>query len=442
MNWPLRLTPIEELFFIDDRPAYPCCGFLRARLSGELDQARMEAAIRATLPRHPLLTAHIERHGSGLVWVPAQDSLPAIAWSLSSPPEGFPAASQIDLRTETGLRLQGYRHGSESALYFQFHHAVCDGIGIFQLLHEILLEYAAAQERPAFPFDHWDRARRGIFARPLTQQLSLIPQHLRNLRTVSRFIRRSPSALCSHPAAPHHDPPGSGHPATVTARLTSEETVAVQQAARRLGVTVNDLLLRDLFLALQAWRKAQGFHAPDHWLRLLVPVNLRTPADGEVPASNILSLVFLDRCGLNFDDPDALLRGVSDEMNGYKQRHMGQMLPLALALGRHLPGGLKKHVWANKCLVSSMLSNLGKLFEHSPLRGADGRLVAGEVTLQSVEVFPPVRPHMQAAFAVGTYAGLLWATLHHDARAISQTQAHALMNAFHQQVLSSSATTA
>ena len=205
-----------------------------------------------------------------------------------------------------------------------------------------------------------------------------------------------------------------------------------------MNVTVNDLLLRDLFLAHHEWRKLQDIHRSNDWLRLAVPINLRAPGNHHFPASNILSMVFLDRSDLNFDDPRALLHGVSHEMKRHKQRHMGQMLPLALALGRRLPGGLKKHIWANKCLVSSVLSNLGKLFENSPLRGTGGRLVAGNITLQSAEMLPPIRPYMQAAFAAGAYAGRLWVTLHFDSRAMSRIQAHELMSAFHRRILSSS----
>lgn len=442
MNWPLPLTPIEELFFTDDRPAYPSCCFLRAGFSGCFDPGKLEATIRATIQRHPLLTAKVERRGSGLVWVPAEKPLPSIVWQVQPGPDGFPPAVRIDLLAEMGIRFLVHQHDSGSALYIQFHHAVCDGVGIFQLLHEILLGYAGSREssvaqKPGLDLERWDRARRGVFALPIAKQLVLATRHFMNLWSVLQFVRKSPSALRPHPAEPHDGAPAGDYPAATTVRLTSEETTALQNAAGRLRVTVNDLLLRDLFMAVHEWRKSQDIHGSNQCLRLAVPVNLRAPGEHDVPVSNILSMVFLDRCDLNFDDPNALLRGVSHEMKRHKQRHMGQILPLALALGRNLPGGLKKHIWANKCLVSSLLSNLGKLFENSPLRGACGRLVVGNVTLHSVEVLPPVRPHMQAAFVVGTYAGQLWATLRYDLRALSRAQAHDLMSHFHRRVLSS-----
>ncbi len=332
----------------------------------------------------------------------------------------------------------------ESTLFIHFHHAVCDGVGIFQFLHEILLEYAAAhgpvEQIPRLDFDRWERLRRGPFALPIAQQLTFAARQFMNLWAVPGFMQRLPSALLSHPAEPHDGAPAASDASfTGAVRLTSNETSALQQAARRLKVTVNDLLLCDLFLAIQEWRKSQESQRPKDWLRVAVPINLRTPDDHNVPASNILSMVFLDRSGLNFDDPGALLHGVSHEMKRHRKRHMSQLLRVALALGRRLPGGLKKHLWANKCLVSSMLSNLGRLFEYSPLQDGGGRLVVGDVTLQSVDALSPLRPHMQAAFVAGSYAGRLWITYHFDSRAMSRIQAQELMSAFHRRILASSA---
>ena len=198
MNWPLRLTPIEELFFTDHRPAYPSCCFVRARFSGCFDREKLEAVIRATIQRHPLLTAKVEQSNSGLVWVPSENSLPSIVWQSQPDTDGFPPAVRLDLLAGSGIHFQVHQHGSESALSIQFHHAVCDGVGIFQLLHEILLGYAGGNGPPAeqdlgLNFDRWDRARRGVFALPIAKQLAFATRHFTNLWPVLHFARRSPT---------------------------------------------------------------------------------------------------------------------------------------------------------------------------------------------------------------------------------------------------------
>jgi hypothetical protein len=81
--------------------------------------------------------------------------------------------------------------------------------------------------------------------------------------------------------------------------------------ARRLGVAVNDLLIRDCFLTLKRWRMRTGDQSG--WIRVAVPVNLRTRADRRLPAANKASLVFLDRLARHMADPQRLLHSVHEE---------------------------------------------------------------------------------------------------------------------------------
>lgn len=442
MNWPLPLTPIEELFFVEDRPAYPFCCFVRAEFSGCFEPATFETAIRATLREHPMLTARVMRCGRRLTWVPVDNPQPSIEWNAKPTGDGLPPARRIDLNNEMGIRFQVFRGVAGSTFIIQFHHAVCDGIGIFQFLHDFLIEYATACGHPPGDakmqrFDPTRLARRGAFGMTPAQRLAMAPRQIMNLWEARRFVFRSPKALLPGPVEPNDSTLPGFYPAAISARLTSEETAGLQATARKLGVSVNDLLLRDAFLACDEWRKIHGAHRRGEWLRLTVPMNLRTEHHQLLSAANVVSMVFLDRCDLNFDDPSALLTSVHHEMTRYKRRQSGFTLLLAAALGRRLPGGLKKHTWANKCLASSVLTNLGIMFEHSVLKSSSGLLVAGDTTLERIEMLPPIRPHMTASFAVGTYANRLWTTLHYDLRPMTQPQAQDMMTIFHRRIRSS-----
>lgn len=442
MKWPLPLTPIEELFFVDDRPDYPCCGFLRADFSGVFDQNKLESAIQKILPRHPLLTARVEDRDSRFVWVPGETPQPVIEWKLGSADEGYPASSHLDLRVESGVRFQVGCTGSTCTLFLQVHHAVCDGVGSFQFLHELLVEYAAASgtdfgTHPVLNYERWQQVRREMAGLPLVRQLLRDPRRLKSLWKAPWLLLRVPSALTPSLGGQECPHAVEGFPTTVRMRLSAEETAGLRKAARKLGVALNDLLVRDGFMACHEWRKAHDFACDEGWLRMAVPVNLRKAGEPLLPVSNRVSMVFLDRCDLNFSNPDALLASVHHELNRTQRGQMSHLLPLALALGRSLPGGLRKHLWAKKCLISSVCSNLGILFRRTPLTDPSGRLVAGEVRLDAVEVLPPIRPSMTVAFAVGTYAGRLWATLHYDPRPITPAQAQDLAETFHRRLLSS-----
>ena len=428
---------------MDDRPAYPCCCFVRAEFSGCFDRSPLEAAIRAALRQHPLLTALVARRGRQWVWVPVDHPQPVIEWMAKPPGEVLPPAQRIDLTAEIGIRFQVLLGGAASTLILQFHHATCDGIGIFQFLHDLLVAYAPSVGRspnaaevttPALK----SLARRRTFELTMAERLRMLPLQIMNLWRARQFLHRLPTALIPYPAQPHDSPAYGSYPATLSARLTAEETAALRRMAKQLGVTMNDLLLRDTFLACDEWRKSRGSHRSGDCLRMAVPINLRKAHDRPGSAANVVSILMLDRGDADFEEPSRFLSGIHAEMDRAKRRQMGFTFPLATELCRHLPGGLRKHLWAKKCLTSTFLSNLGVMYEHSPLKDRSGLLVAGDMTLEMLELLPPLRPYISAGFAAGTYAQRLWIALHYDPRASTQAQAQALMAIFLRRVQSSS----
>lgn len=442
MLFPLLLTATEELLFLDDRPAYPSCCFVRAEFSGCFDRSTLEAAIRTALRQHPLLTARVARRGSQWIWVPVDNPQTVIGWMAKPTGDGLPPAKRIDLTEEIGIRFQVLLDVAASTLILQFHHAACDGVGIFQFLHDLLVAYASAlshstNETDVTKPDPKRLARRGTFGLTMAERIGMVPLQIINLWEARQFVYRLPAPLIPYRAAPNNSSVPSSYPAAISARLTSEETAALRRTAKQLGVTINDLLLRDTFLACDEWRKLRGGHRSEDWLRMAVPMNLRKRHDHLRSAANVVSILCLDRGDADFDDPSSFLGGLHDEIARDQRRKMGFTFPLATALCRHLPGGLKKHIWADKCLTSTFLSNLGVMYEHSPLQSSSGLLVAGDMTLESLELLPPLRPYIAAGFAVGTYADRLWIALHYDPRPSTQAEAQDLMAILLQRIRSS-----
>lgn len=427
---------MEELFFVEDCPAYPCCCFVRAEFSGQFDRAALEAAIRVALRQHPLLTARLARQGRRLIWVPVDNPQPVIEWLSKRSGDWLPPATRIELTEDAGIRFRVLLGPEASTLILQFHHAACDGAGIFQFLHDLLIAYASvpAAHSPEEPemtkLDAKSLVRRGTFGLTTAERLRMVPLQIMNLWEARKFVYRLPAPLIPSQAEPNDSPVPSSYPAAISTRLTSEETAALRRTAKQLAVTINDLLLRDTFLACDEWRKSRGGHRRGDWLRMAVPIDLRKAHDHLGSAANVVSILFLDRGDADFDDHATLLKGIQHEIDREKRRQMGFTLPLATALCRHLPGGVKKHAWANKGLATTFLSNLGVIFEHSPLKSSSGLLVAGEMTLEGLELLPPLRPYLTAGFAVGTYAHRLWIALPYDPRFSTQAQAQDLMAIF------------
>jgi hypothetical protein len=233
-----------------------------------------------------------------------------------------------------------------------------------------------------------------------------------------------------HDVLPCDDPPPEHYPATRTHVFTAEETARLREAAKQSRTTVNDLLIRDVFLTLGTWRAENGVEDDESWLRMMVPFNLRTSSDRSLSAANIVSSVFLDRQGQDFDQPEALLESVQDEMNLIKDNKLGYTFIFSLKVFSLLPNGLKNNARQDRCSSSCIFTNMGRPLIRCPLPREEGRLVAGNVRLERIDGTAPLRPYNCVTFNALEYARRLTFILHYDARIVSEAQADDLMATF------------
>jgi hypothetical protein len=157
-----------------------------------------------------------------------------------------------------------------------------------------------------------------------------------------------------------------------------------------------------------------------------VPMDLRHEPDNRMPAANVVSMVFLDRTGKQIAAAD-LLRGIHKEMDSIRRRQSGLLFVVALWGRRLLPGGLAKGVNRNCCDATCVLSNLGRAMADSPLPRCNERIVAGNVVLDGIDFFSPVRQGTAVSMALIYYAGGLRLCMHYDSRHITEAQAGDLM---------------
>ena len=435
----LPLTAFEEFLIWEDRPAYPWSIFARLRFSGRIDRRAFEAAVETIMPRHPLLISRLEIRGRRLFWVVQPGALPEVIWSAVPSGEAFPPARRQDLREELGLRLFIVEGPDSCDVTLQFHHACSDGAGMAGFGADLLIAYALAtgahsRRLQLSPLDPGRLAHRGAYGLNLWKFAKLLPGQMSDVAGIRQFFARTPVPLLPHRVARDDDPLPTGFPATRTHTFTSAETAALYQTAQRLGVTVNDLLARDIFLALYDWRARHGGRDDDAWLRLMVPTDLRTPADRLLPAANVVGSVFLDRRGSDFADPARLLAGIASELQDTKDNRLGLVFIYSLhALGL-LPGALRRNARRDCCSVTSIFSNMGKLLRRLPLPKDNGRHVVGNVILERIEGVAPIRPYNCVTFLATEYAGCLTMTLHYDPRPVSPAQADDLTATFARRV--------
>lgn len=467
MNDSIRLTTFEEFLFWEDRPAYPWSCFIRLQLTGRLNREALDSALRRALERHVLLRSRIEQRGRRLHWVAVDNPQPHVTWITGPTGKDMPTATHLDLREEIGLRLFVVEANNDNTcdLTLQFHHACCDGAGIFDFINDLLIAYAQecgeTSARVQLPDLEPQRlARRGKYGLSFAKFLKIFRRQLVGLHGARQFLQRTPVPMVPHQARPNDESPPAQYPAILTHCFDREQTKALRDAAKSQDATLNDLLARDLFLAIAEWRRKMTIGPtaenvtesnsatdpmvtgpkPDagddvegiesDWLRMMVPMNLRAAADRLLPAANVVSSVFLDRRGRQCDDPAELLQSIHDEMQLIRDNRLGLTFIFALKISKWLPGGLRKAARKDECTTSCIFTNLGKPLLRCRLPKDDQQLVAGNVVLKQINVLAPVRPYNCVTFSSNQYANRLTITLHYDPRPISATDAAALLDIF------------
>jgi hypothetical protein len=225
--------------------------------------------------------------------------------------------------------------------------------------------------------------------------------------------------------------------AFVTSEMTQETTKSCFADARKCGVTINDYLLAALFSAMYRWRERaaeseNGGMIPRNPLyRLAVPLSLRTPQHRNIPASNSVTMLFIDRRHRQCGDRQRLLKNVHREMVWAKRAEQKHYLLLSLRIRDLLPGGIPAALKSLHCRSTIVLSNLGRVFETLPLpKRADGKIIVGDAVLESVDAAPPLRRGTLISFSVLTYAGSLRFILRYDSQNMTQDEAESFLDYF------------
>ena len=435
MVLPLPLVPIEEHMFLDDRPAYPMNIFARLRFSGRVDREAFESAARTALARHPMLRAMVREAGRGnYEWVESEDTTSIVRYLPRPTEDVYPHMKGIDIRRERGVAICVLEAADATDVVVQMHHASADGLGGFIFVRDLIAAYAvekkAAKRHALRRLDPEGLRKRGEFGLTKRKLLGMAHRQARGLIGAAQFYFRNAAPIVPHSPQPADSPLPPEYPAARFAEFTEDESAAYLRAAELGGVTTNDLLCRDLFLALAQWREEHKRGDSNDWLRMKVPVNLRTVADRRLPAANVVSAIFLDRRGADFSDPAKLLKSIHDQMQIIKRNQLGLTLVLSFRLQKKLPGGLRSTVRPDKISATCIATNLGEVLAKTPVPTMNGRLVAGNLTLESFECLPPLRPHTAAAFTLFRYAGRQCVSLHYDPRVLTAEEAQDLLDAY------------
>ncbi len=439
---PAKLTPLEEFFLLEDCRAYPMTVLLRLRLVGRLAREHFQSAVDEVVGKHPLLHARIHVSGESRRWVDCPGWRCDVAWNKASGSTWEPTA-HIDIRNEPATRITVVRQDEFDEVYVQAHHCCTDATGLIQFTEDVLVAYARRNGNPG----EWDpAAEREIgFHRFSHRGWPIMPRwmfmmmlHRWKARTVDclKIFRRKCTQLLPDQRSRCRESTTSPHPSLRILRFDRATTRKIIQASKAQSITVNTILLHDLFLAIRDWREQLGVNRENDMLRFCIPVNLRTERDQSLTIANAISLLFMDRNDEQMQSSD-LLESVYHELHDDNRKDLRASFVTMLQIGRRLPGGLKRFLSNGSCWSTCLFSSLGVVLDDVSLPKKDGHLVAGNVQLEQWDLVPPMRDNLGLTVCPYTYAGRMSMVFHYDPTRINGSQLALMLQAYLRQLKTS-----
>jgi len=453
----LPLTAFEEHMLTDDRASHPMVIVARFDFQGMAPVARLKTSLADVLRREPLLRARVERRpGRRLRWVPGPTPVlrQTGGCQAGDGQAGVGSANGAAIRMSLPrldpwsgpvFHAEVVSHAAGWSLVVAVHHAVCDGLGLIGFVERWFL---AVEDKP--PRRRWTDAEltaalagRGRAATTWRGFLTLLPRLRPGLAGIRQYVSRRVASLqgtgrdpagglVRSSAGPAPEPSWCATILTTTIEPAVEE--AVERQAREAGVRVNDVLAAAFIAAVgtQLDRESgtQRDAPADRWIRLGVPMSLRTKSDHALPAANRVSMVFLDRRIADRHEFQRLVRSVHDELELIRSHDLGHIFPLSLAVSRWLPGGLARTTDSPEPQATAVLSNLGTCFWRSPLVDAEGVVHVGGSRLEGWWMVPPVRPGTAVAAATHETAGRRTLAVSVDETVVTAAEVKPLLAAF------------
>lgn len=436
----LPFAPFEHCMLADDSPEHPMSFFVQMKFQGRFDRSQLNAALKKALTLHPLLNSRIRGSvndpTSRITWIESTSPPPEIDWNDAAIPIRFASEQWMDLRSETGLRLWLREAETTTTVILQVHHCCCDGLGASSFIQTLLMAYDLLHTSASTSALDEMYDPRLLTDRDLSCSTwrRILTTGWHALFRLGRYFKNRPVPLATPRALPSDNSGENPFPQFQTFLFDAVETKQLKMTGKRLGASLNDLLLRDFFLVLDQWNLK---HAADHrsrTIRVCMPVNLRQTCDRRMPAANMVSLSFLTRDPSQLADPNCLLDSLYVQNEWTKRlRNSLAFIPALKLLGK-FPGRLNAHMQRTNCLASAAMSNLGVLCAGNPLLGRDRRMVSGGLILESVEVVLPLRPLTHLAVVALNYGGKLSLTISHDSQWIDAADGRELLESLVRQL--------
>ncbi|MBI3864833.1 MAG: hypothetical protein HY290_23400 [Planctomycetia bacterium] len=437
--FPLTLAPLEEFLLADDQPFYRKTFALDLDFAGEIDRGAFEAGLRVALSRHPLLTARLERRRWGLSrWTQSGTVEPQVIWQDADQAIQVGEDEAINLDVEAGVRFHVQVGAGQSRMLVFVHHACCDGIGAIQFLSDLFTGYAHCADgngcdvQGLTPLEPERLRQRGRFPIRIPAGVTIGNFFRRAVEIGIRLLFR-PATTLAAPVPTGAEVRRSTLAGSLTRTLDARVLLDLRRLARRRRVTVNDLLIRELFFVLRDWNLRHAPHAPVGRLSQMIPLSMRNLNHDRVPATNVMTGWYCSRDASELANPEALLQSIHDEGVFLRASGLPALLPMTLGLLRRIPGLVPWLSRRPSKFSTVVLSNVG-----DPWRAAwgdfptttAGEPIFGNIVLREANSASPLPAGNRAAFTVWHASDRMRVAVRCDRQLFSLADAETLLDLF------------
>ena len=416
----------------DATPDYPMLCDIEVHCRGVVNVAALDEALAFATARNPLLGCVVNRIGNGFYWVPTRRRAPVQFIGMDEQPD-VSYGALIDLFECSGLRVWVRQGEIEAKIILQHHHACSDALGVIQFAEDMMLGYAASfpdglriAPRMLDPARLKARGQTGLSGRSAWRKIADVAAMARE---GAKFFSQMPASIARLAKPDGELPKGPALPMTVT--CPDGMIPGLRKVANAHGVTVNDVLMRDLFVTLGRWNREHGTSGDQQRLRILMPQNIRAPEDAATPAANLMSFAFLTRRRTWCDDPMGLLQSLGKETERIRKYNLSLHFLTSLAAIQSA-GAQSRLLRSSLCFATATLSNLGdpfRRFKTSFPRGSEG-LMAGNLVVVGMTGIAPLRSHTHAAFVVADNGGTASIAFRADHHRYSTADARRLFSSY------------
>jgi NRPS condensation-like uncharacterized protein len=429
----MPVAPFEHYMLADDSALYPMTTHIRFWFDGLFDRTRFMDSLRIVLTEQPLfqslVVGSLASRTDNLRWLKSKDIvLPWTDWKKDNEVFSYPEGRKtIDLHREVGIRLFFRETGQKTELIIAFHHAVSDGKGIFNFLEHLLAAYHELSGGPKrTPLSNQELlAQRSFFGLSNVQRLQRL---WRDAIVLFKFFTMLPMTLVGKKQ--RHQKHQTDTLRVVRRTVPIATLNKIKLSARNAGSTLNDVLLRDLFMALGSWNTHAKARSFGRRITIAVPVCMRGKKFQMMPASNFVSMHVLHVPNKLLPDSAKLLTHIHKVMKFVKSYEMGHTLVVFAMIAGSLPSGLINFFRLPLSRATAVLTNLGIPFQDSPLRTDDGRFGIPGLTLTALETLPPIRDRTRVAISINSYDGDLRMTMRYDENYFDEDSAQKILDRF------------